>query len=198
LKEFYSTFGRKFSRTEPDQASGPEPTDAQVRQAAHWLSTYLADQRERYLPSANPLCQPLKALLWPYFSRELLDRCRILELQGARMASPRFFAQVWALGFEPPEISHIDSMTFLEVVVFNEQLDERSLFLALVHAVQIQILGLESYAERWVRGFARTRTYFTVPLEVHAFSLASKFMERTQETLSVDDHVLRWMIDERY
>lgn len=197
LNEFYSAFERKFSRTERDLPPGPE-LKVQLRQAAHLLSTYLADQRELYHPSAIPLSQPLKALLWPYFSRELLDRSRILELQAARTAPPRFFAQVRTLGIEPPVINHLHSVTFLEVVVFNEKLDERSLFHALVRAVQIQILGLESYAELWVRGFARSRTHFTVPLEVHASSLASKFMGRPQETFSVDDHVLRWVIDERY
>ncbi len=198
MNEFSSSPEKNLGETAPDLAFSPEPSDAQVRQAAYWLSSYLPEQREQYLPSAYPLSQSLKALLWPYFSGALLERSRILELQGARMASPRFFTKVRALGFEPPEISHIDSMTFLDVVVFNEKLDERSLFHALVHAVQIEVLGLERYVELWVSGLVRTRTYFTVPLEVHAFSLASKFMGPTQETFSVVDHVLRWVIDERY
>ena len=198
MNEFSSSSERNLGETAPDPAFSPEPSGAQVRQAAYWLSTYLREQRELYLPSAYPLSQRLKALLWPYFSGEVLERSRILELHGARMASPRFFAKVRALGFEPPEISHIDSRTFLDVAVFNEQLDERSLFHALVHAVQIQVLGLERYVELWVSGFVRTRAYFTVPLEAHAFSLASKFMGPTQETFSVVDHVLRWVIDERY
>lgn len=198
MNEFSSSPERNLGETAPDLTFSPEPSDAQVRQAACWLSTYLREQREPYLPSAYSLSQRLKALLWPYFSGELLERSRILELQGARMASPRFFTKVRALGFELPEISQIDSMTFLDVVVFNEQLDERSLFHSLVHAVQIQVLGLERYVELWVSGFVRTRTCFTMPLEVHAVSLASIFVGPTQETFSVADHVLRWVIDERY
>ena len=40
--------------------------------------------------------------MWPYFSAALLDRIRIVEPRGARVLVPEFFAQVRALGFEPP------------------------------------------------------------------------------------------------
>jgi hypothetical protein len=134
-----------------------------------------------------------------YFAAALLDRVRIVELEGARVAVPDFFTQVRALGFENlPDIPHMESLTFLDVVAFNERLTERALFHALVHAVQIEVLGLEHYAELWVRGFLRTRAHFTVPLEVHAFSLASKFLRPVPEKFSVEDEVLRWAADRRY
>ena len=133
-------------------------------------------QREHYFPVATPLSRQRKATLWPYFSPELLDHIRVVDLHGARVAVPEFFVQVRALGFEPPEITHMDSLTFLDVVVFNQELTERALFHALVHAVQIRILGLKRYSELWVDSFIRTKTHFTVPLEVHAFSMASKFL----------------------
>jgi hypothetical protein len=136
--------------------------------------------------------------MWPYFSFELLDQIRIVELRGARVGVPEFFSQARALGFEPPEISHMASLSFLDVVVFNEQLIERALFHALVHTVQMKVLGLERYAELWVRGFIKTRAHFTVPLEVHAFSLASKFLRPAPERFSVEDQVLRWVRDNRY
>jgi len=60
------------------------------------------------------------------------------------------------------------------------------------------VLGLEQYAELWVRGFLRTRAHFTVPLEVHAFSLASKFLRPVPEKFSVEDEVLHWAADHRY
>src|SRR5262252_4380604 len=110
----------------------------------------------------------------------------------------RIFSQVRALGFEPPEVTHMDSVTFLEVVAFNQALSERALFHALVHAIQIDMLGLERYADLWVRGFLKTKTHFTVPLEVHAFSLTEKFLQPAVESFSVEDHVLRWILDDRY
>src|SRR5579871_663750 len=195
INDFYAAIANRIPR--PEQATvAPPPTSEQIERAIGWLSTYLSQQREHYLDQAIPLTAPRKASLWPYFSPDLLDRVRVLDLHGARVAIPGFFSDVRALGYEPPQISHMDSLTFLDVVVFNQQLTERALFHALVHCVQIRILGLRRYAELWIQGFLRTKAHFTVPLEVHAFSLASKFLRI--ERFSVEDQVLQWMEEDRY
>ena len=197
LNDFYSAVERKMPQVDRNPAP-PEVSAEQIAQAVDWVSTYLQTQRDHYSTVAGPLSQPHKARMWPYFSSELLDQIRMLELHGQRVQVPEFFGQVRAMGFEPPEIAHMDSLTFLDVVVFNQQLTERALFHALVHVVQIQVLGLQRYAELWVQSFIKTRVHFTVPLEVHAFSLASKFLRPASERFSVEDSVLRWMADGRY
>ena len=197
LNDFYSAVERKLPQVERNP-SLPEVSTEQIAQAVDWLSTYLQAQRDHYFPGAGSLRQQHKAIMWPYFSSELLDQIRVVELHGQRVEVPEFFGQVRAMGFEPPEITHMDSLTFLDVVVFNQQLTERALFHALVHVVQIKVLGLRRYAELWVQSFIKTRVHFTVPLEVHAFSLASKFLRPASERFSVEDSVLRWMADGRY
>ena len=197
LNAFYTSIERNL----PARESLPpvaQPTPEQTAQAVEWLSTYLQEQREHYFPASGPLSAQQKALMWPYFSPELLDKVRVVELRGARVAVPEFFAEARVLGFELPEITHMDSLTFLDVIVFNQDLSERALFHALVHTVQIQTLGLRRYAELWVRSFIKSRTHFTVPLEVHAFSLASKFLHPSAESFSVDAQILRWIDDNRY
>jgi hypothetical protein len=181
-----------------DHSCLPPPSQAQIRQAIGWLAGYLREQREYYSPVASPLPDQSKARMWPYFSARLLDRVRIIELGGARLTVPEFFANVRALGFEPPEITHMDSVTCVDLIAFNQRLSERALVHALVHVVQIEVLGLERYAELWVQGFLKTRAHFTVPLEVHAFSLSSKFLPPAMERFSVEDEVLGWVTDGRY
>jgi len=46
--------------------------------------------------------------------------------------------------------------------------------------------------------FSGGRAHFSVPLEVHAFSLASKFLRPLSETFSVEDQVLHWAAGIRY
>ncbi|MFZ0733432.1 MAG: hypothetical protein WAM79_13980 [Candidatus Sulfotelmatobacter sp.] len=196
LNDFYAAIEKRIPQARVVEAAAP-PTAGQIEQAVQWLVEYLEQQREKYLPVAKPLSRQRKALLWPYFSPALLEEIRAIELHGKRVEVPTFFAEVRALGFEPPEITHMDSLTFIDVVVFNQQLSERALFHALVHSVQIRVLGLKRYAELWVQSFIRTKAHFTVPLEVHAFSLASKFL-RPAERFSVEDNVLRWATDGRY
>jgi hypothetical protein len=199
LNAFYATIEKQIP--EPGATAGPalHPTEELIMQAAGWITSFLREQREHYLPAAAPLGPELKAILSPYFSAALLNRAQILELKGARVAPPDFFTRARALGFDTlPEISHMDSLTFLDVLVFNEQVTERALFHALVHTVQIEVLGLERYAELWVRSFIKTRAHFTVPLEVHAFSLSSKFLLPQPERFSVEEQVRLWFADKRY
>jgi hypothetical protein len=200
LSKFYASIEERCPQPTPrPPESFPKATDEQVAQAVEWLSSYLRAQCQHYQPSSRPLDPQPKSIMAPYFPAALLDRIRIVELEGARVAIPDFFAQVRVQGFNNlPDIPHMESLTFLDVVAFNEKLSERALFHALVHAVQIEVLGLERYAELWVRGFLKTHAHFTVPLEVHAFSMASRFLRPTLEKFSVEDEVLRWAADHRY
>lgn len=196
LQEFYTGIERKILTTTPE---APAPTSPeQIAQAVDWLAQYLQEQRDHYLPVSGPLTPQVKASMWPYFSSPLLDQVRVIELHGARVTVPAFFSAVRAAGFEPPEITHMDSVTFLDVIAFNQELSERALFHALVHFVQIRKLGLQRYAELWVHSFVKGRTHFTVPLEVHAFSMASKFLRPVPERFSVEEQVDLWIYNERY
>jgi hypothetical protein len=196
LCRFYHSLENEL--TKPARAAAARPAPEQIAQAVSWLSNYLLQQREHHAPVASPLPSHQKIHLRSYFSPQLLDEARFVELRGARVSPPEFFAKVRAHGLEPPEIAHMDSLTFLNVVVFNQQMSARSLFHALIHTVQIRVLGLERYAELWVHGFIRTRAHFTVPLEVHAFSLASRYRPLISEPFSVEEHVIRWMLEGRY
>jgi hypothetical protein len=197
LCDFYSAIEKKIPQTTPQ----PEPrlTSAQLALAKQYVAAYLREQRERYFAAAVPLSNQHKARMWPYFSSQMLEQVRIVELHGKRVPAPSFYAQARALGFDNlPQVTHMDSLTFLDVLVFNQTLSERSLFHALVHAVQFQVLGLERYTELFVQSFVKTRAHFSVPLEAHAFSLESKFLRPSADKFSVEDDVLRWVKHGRY
>jgi hypothetical protein len=195
--EFHASPENKIPRTVQD--APPSQVREQTAKAIQYVNAYLRRQREHYLPSTVPLGHQHKAAMCPYFPAVLLDQVRIVELEGSRISAPSFYAEARSLGFNSlPEVTHMDSVTFLDVVVFNEVLTERSLFHALVHAVQFYILGVERYTELFVEQFMRTRTHFTVPLEAQAFSLTSMFMRPSQEKFSVEDQVLRSVTDGLY
>jgi hypothetical protein len=198
LSEYYSSIEKKI----PSAEAAAEPsrlTEEQILEAIQRLSSYLCEQREHYLRSAAPLSNHQKALMWPYFSTALLDRIRITELDGKRVPNPPFYEEYRALGFiNLPEIAHMHSVTFLDVIVFNEKVTERTLFHGLVHAVQFEVLGLERYCDLFVRSFVNTKLHFSVPLEAHAFSLESKFASTPAARFSVEDQVRLWAKQARY
>ncbi len=199
LNEYFSSIEKHIPAEEPVSALAAGLTDKQILQAVERVSSYLREQRDQYLPSAAPLSQQHQARMSPSFSADLLDRVKVVELHGQRVSNPPFYAEAKALGFVNfPELAHMSSLTFLEVLVFNEGITERSLFHALVHAVQFQVLGLERYTELFVRSFVNTRYHFLVPLEAHAFFLESKFVRPTAERFSVEEQVRLWAEQNRY
>jgi hypothetical protein len=199
LSEYYSSLEKKIRIVEEDPELAAPLSDESIRGAIDLVSSYLRGQREHYFDSGAPLSEHQKALMWPYFSSALLDQVRVVELNGERVPNPSFYAEARALGFvNLPEITHMHSLTFLDVVVFNEKITMRSLFHGLVHAVQFDVLGLERYTELFVRSFINTKLHFSVPLEAHAFSLESKFMGSSPLKFSVEDQVRLWVKQGRY
>jgi hypothetical protein len=199
LSEYYASIEKKIPVVEAASEPLTRLTENQILDAVQRIVDYFREQREHYLLSAEPLSNHQKALMWPYFSADLLDRIRIVELHGARVPNPPFFAEARALGFTNlPEFSHMDSLTFHDVVVFNQEVAGRSLFHGLVHAVQFELLGLERYTDRFVRSFVTTKLHFSVPLEAHAFALESKFAGTPVNRFSVEDQVRLWIEQSRY
>ena len=90
------------------------------------------------------------------------------------------------------------SLTFVDVIVFNDLIIERTLFHGLVHATQFQVLGLERYTDLFVRAFLRTNAHFTVPLETHAFAMESKFAVDPEKAFSVEEQIRLWLREGRY
>jgi hypothetical protein len=199
LSEYYSSIEKKIPAAETASEPLTRLTETQIVEAVAQVSAYFHQQREHYLTSAVPLSNHQKARMWPFFSADLLDRVRIVELHGACVPNPPFFAEARALGFvNLPEFPHMHSLTFLDIIVFNEALTDRALFHGLVHAVQFDVLGRDRYAELFVRSFVHTKLHFSVPLEAHAFALESKFVSTPSNRFSVEDQVRLWIEQSRY
>jgi hypothetical protein len=138
----------------------------------------------------KPLDSEQVAVMSPFFSPQLLAGVKVVQLVGRRIPEPSFCKEARASGFEGvPEFSHLASVTFEDVLVFNEKITERLLFHALVPAVQFQVLGMERYMELFVRALLDTRWRFSVPLEAHIFELESRFAADRRKPFSVEDEV---------
>ena len=198
ISEYYTSIEKKIPSAESATESF-QVTEERIREAVDRLCSYLREQREQHIHLASPLGNRQKASMWPYFSAILLDRVRVVELEGKRIPNPPFYEEYRAMGVvNLPEVSHMDSVTFLDVIVFNEKVSERCLFHGLVHAVQFEVLGLEHYADLFVRSFVNTKLHFSVPLEAHAFSLESKFASHPAQRFSVENQVRLWIKQARY
>ncbi len=198
LQEYFSSIDEIIS-LEPSNLAVPEISREKVAEAINLVSRYLQKQRDHYYALGKPLDARHRAVLQPFFSEGLLDQVRVVESFGNRVPNPSFFTEAKALGFTNlPELTHMPSITFIDVIVFNEHITSQALFHALVHMVQFQALGLQRYTEAFVRGFLRTHSHVTVPLEAHTFALDSRFATNPAEGFSVEENVRMWIREGRY
>jgi hypothetical protein len=174
-------------------------SEAQFLLAVECVAGYLWEQREAFLRVGRFLSDEQKQTLGPFFSRSLLERVRLVELHGRRLPVPPFYEKAKDMGIvNLPQMTHMASLTFVDVIVFNEQISERALFHGLVHAAQMQILGLERYTDLFVRSFLRTQAHFNVPLERQAFTLEARFAAHPSEPFPVEEQIRLWLRERRY
>jgi hypothetical protein len=174
-------------------------TDPLLADAITKVVLYLQVQRDIYHPVGRPLEEASKKELKGFFSPALLDRVRIVELTGRRVANPWFYDEARSKGIENlPDISHKVAVTFLDVVVFNQKITQRDLFHGLVHSAQFSLLGVERFTELFVAGFLQARSYFLIPLKAHAFALDTRYAEHPQTPFSVEGEIRRWHAEGRY
>ena len=193
LNEYYLSIRNEM----PPEAGSLSET--QVAQAVKRVSDYLRRQRETHFARGAALGPRQKEILRPFFSAALLERVRAVELHGRRLPPPPFYQEAHELGIENlPALTHMSSLTFVDVIVFNDLIIERALFHGLVHAVQFEILGVERYTDLFVRAFLRTNAHFSVPLETHAFALESKFAVDPGKAFWVEEQVRLWVREGRY
>jgi hypothetical protein len=173
--------------------------EVEMQKAIGWFSAYLSSEREHHYQNGLPLQGEWREMMDGYFAPALLDQVRIVELTDRRVPNPWFYPHAKDKGVRHlPDMSHKAAVTFLDVVVFNGKINSRDLFHGLVHAAQVELMGLLEFSELFVRGFLRARSYFLVPMKAHAFGLDARFAAQPGVRFSVEKDVFEWWRDGRY
>jgi hypothetical protein len=163
------------------------------------VSQYIATQRENALPHALRLSPAERAAMEGFFLPEVLDGTRLLILDGIRVQNPDFYPMLRGMGFENlPDFRLMAAITFSDVVVSHAPFTQELLFHELVHVEQYRQLGIDRFAELYVRGFLSGGGYGGIPLEMNAYQLGEKFGSNPQEKFSVADEVSRWISEARF
>jgi len=187
LYEYYNKIVKQVPAPEAIDKPGVfSLNEAKTEEAIASVADYLRTQRDHFRRDGVPLDRELRQAMEPFFSPSLLHQVRTVNLNGKQIPNPPFYSEAQEMGFKNlPNMPLMASVTFEEILVFHSEITSRALFHALVHAVQFEVLGLDRYSELFVRAFLRTRSYFSVPLEAHAFQLESRFAENPAEPFSV-------------
>lgn len=174
----------------------PKLGDAQVSWVVQQVLGYIERQRPAFRYRAVPLSPNQKAAMQPFFPASTLEAARIIVLAGERVSNPPFYVQLVGMGFESaalPDFSTMAAITFVDTVVSHGAFTDRLLFHELVHVIQYAKLGLEGFANKYVRGFLSGGSYESIPLEMNAYELDARFAGAPTKAFSVADEVREWI-----
>ena len=176
-----------------------EFSEERVAEMVSRVTAYLRQEREIYFRASEPLSPDWRSGVQAYFPGALLDSVRTIVLKGARIPPPPFYSDAIAFsGGNFPDFVHLASITYLDIIVFHDEITLRTLFHGLVHAAQMASLGLESYTEFYVRGFVKSRSWIAIPLEAQAYQLDTRFAMSPSEAFSVEAEIRDWSDQGRY
>jgi hypothetical protein len=176
-----------------------EFSEDRIQDMVAGVAAYMRQERDMYVRHSEPLGLSFKTALLGYFSEELLDRVKTIILNGARIPPPPFYAEARELsGGRFPDFVHMASITYIDVIVFHDEMELRPLFHGLVHAAQMAVLGFEKYVDLYVRGFVKNRSWLAIPLEDQAYKLDTRYAENPAEKFAVEEEVNTWLREGRY
>ena len=164
------------------------------------VASYFRGERKLYLPHSQPLPAEWRAQIAAYFSAQTLDTVKILVLEhGVRIPPPPFYAQALEMtGGRFPDFVHMASITYVDVIVFNEKIEARALFHGMVHVAQMALLGFEQYVEWYMRGFLKHLSWLAIPFEDQAYQLDARFAQSPEDLFSVEEEIRAWQRQGKY
>jgi hypothetical protein len=174
-------------------------TEKRIAEMISGVKAYFRQERDLYFPASEPLAPEWKTAVREYFSKTLLDGVRTVILKGARIPPPPFYSEAMALSSGSfPDFVHLASITYVDIIVFHDEIALRTLFHGLVHAAQMAFLGFDRYAELYLQGFLKSRSWIAIPLEAQAYQLDTRFAMSPKSVFSVEDEVKSWAEQGQY
>jgi hypothetical protein len=160
-------------------------------QLSSMVEDYILNSRKNYGARAVPLSAHQRAFMQPFFPAEILDQARLVLLRGERIQDPPFYGAARMMGFKNlPSFADTAAVTFVDVIVSQEEFTDDLLFHELVHAVQYAQLGTREFASRYVNGFISGGSYENIPLEKQARELEQRRrVNKGQAAFSVSEEV---------
>lgn len=161
-----------------------------IGQLSSMVENYILNRRKEYSARAVPLSADQRSAMLGFFPAEILDGTRLVLLDGERIQDPPFYGKARMMGFKNlPSFADTAAVTFVDVIVSQEEFANSLLFHELVHVVQYEELGTREFACRYVNGFVNGGSYENIPLEKNAYELERRYTANEKPPFSVADEV---------
>lgn len=156
------------------------------------VARYITAQRDRLAPLAKPLSEVTKLRLRQHFSDHDLDRVRIVQVDPLPIPNPPIYPLLRLLNLDAPEPRLTEAITFIDLIATRQPISLQLACHELSHVVQYRLLGLDRFAQLYVRGFFEGGGYHGIPLERCAYALEQRFVLEKQP-FDVDAEIGKWI-----
>ena len=170
-----------------------------ISQLAGMVEDFILKNQKRYALRATPMTAEQKSAMQPFFPAEVLDQTRLLVLHGDRILDPPFYSMARVMGIKNlPSFTDTAAVTFVDVIVSHEPMDNSLLFHELVHVAQYAQIGSKEFASLYLNGFLNGGSYARIPLEKHAYDLEKRYTAASAQAFSVSDEVKNMIAGGKY
>lgn len=172
-----------------------EISDEVVTWAIDQTRGWIQGQREAHRPAAGAIPDGTKDRLRPFFTAAALDSARLRDVPA--IPNPPFLEQARTMGVPVTiDFGRMAGLTVVDTILLSQSVPAndplRLVFHELVHLVQYQVLGLDEFARRYVRGIVDGGfDYYRIPLEIQAYELDARFAANPSVAFSVLEQVSR-------
>jgi hypothetical protein len=156
------------------------------------VARYILDHRDRLAPASLPLTDAAKSGVQGYFSEADLDRVRVVIADPLPIADPPLASFARRVGLDFPSVALTEAITFDHIIACRKAVTPSLLVHELVHVVQYRLLGVATFAHRYVHGFLSSGSYHDIPLERCAFELEQRFIAGGP-VFNVEAEVTNWI-----
>lgn len=168
----------------------PELSSSQISHLSRLAAEFIQQQRDKNLAAARPMSEAQQDPFRRFFPEEVLRGTRFCS---ATIEDPPFYPALEAMGIAGlPTAKHSAAITYIDVIVAQQKYTDALRFHEMVHAVQYRVMGVERFAEAYVRGFLSGGGYMGIPLEKNAYELEARFAANHRVEFDVVAEVKKW------
>lgn len=147
---------------------------------AYTTARFIEHQRDRWQAAGSPLPPTKHSHFAAYFAVEDLNRVRIVENASLPIPNPPGYSHLRKLTrLNWPDPGQVAAITFDHVILARQPASDSLLFHELVHVTQFRLLGVRGFAQLYVAGFFKTRSYEGIPLEASAYQMECRYMRES-------------------
>ena len=130
-----------------------------IPQLIGWGIQWISQQRDLHRPFGRELAQAEKGAFDLFFDRTTLDSVRLKWVQ--LLQNPPFYLQIQQMGLPLIPFADMDGITFADTILLAQKGVRHEpppplplLFHEMVHVVQYEVLGIETFVTRYVHGWS--------------------------------------------